>query len=517
MTNGASRRRILQGAAAWSAIAALADFALTAEAALGGETSEGTEPFAPDLVRKLAEELAGREFAKPHIEVPEPFNALTPEQYHDIRFRPEATIWRGDNLGYEVKLLPLGWLYDTPVDLWIVDGDKARKLKADGTVFSLGASLEKGPQEAPYGLSGFAIQGPINRAEVNDEYVIFQGASYFRSLGRGEQFGLSARGLAINTARAGGEEFPIFRAFWIERPAPGATEIVVRALLDSVSTTGAYRFKVRPGQITEMDVDVDLFPRRELVHVGFAPLTSMYLHGSANQRVDHDIRPSVHNSEGLAVWNGMGERLWRPLTNPKTLQTSAFVDKNPKGFGLSQRSRSFSTYEDLEARFDRRPTAWVEPTGGWGDGYIELIEIPVTEEIHDNIVAYWKPANPLAAGKGHHFEYRLSWGADVPVAWTGAKVMKTHVANSESGDTTLFVIDFDGPAVAELRELPAADLATSHGKVANLLVQRHPEIQGLRVRFELQNGGTEVIELRLGLRLAGQLISESWLFRWTKP
>jgi glucans biosynthesis protein len=213
----------------------------------------------------------------------------------------------------------------------------------------------------------------------------------------------------------------------------------------------------------------------------------------------------------------MGERLWRPLTNPKTLQTSAFVDKDPKGFGLCQRSRGFSTYEDLEARFDRRPTAWVEPRGGWGDGYIELIEIPVTEEIHDNIVAYWKPANPLAAGKGHRYEYRLSWGADVPVAWTGAKVMKTHVANNASGDTTLFVIDFDGPVVAELRELPAADLASSHGKIANLLVQRHPEIQGLRVRFELQNGGTEVIELRLGLRLAGQLISESWLYRWTKP
>jgi glucans biosynthesis protein len=266
-----------------------------------------------------------------------------------------------------------------------------------------------------------------------------------------------------------------------------------------------------------MDVDVELFPRRELTHVGFAPLTSMFLHGSANQRVDHDIRPSVHNSEGLAVWNGMGERLWRPLTNPKTLQTSAFVDKDPKGFGLSQRSRAFATYEDLEARFDRRPTAWVEPKGGWGDGYIELIEIPVTEEIHDNIVAYWKPASPLAAGKGHPFAYRLSWGTDVPVAWSGAKVMKTHVANYASGDATLFVIDFDGPAVAELRELPAADLATSHGKVANLLVQRHPEIQGLRVRFELHNGGTEVIELRLGLRLAGQLISESWLYRWTKP
>jgi glucans biosynthesis protein len=242
----------------------------------------------------------------------------------------------------------------------------------------------------------------------------------------------------------------------------------------------------------------------------------MFLHGSAHRRIDRDFRPAVHNSEGLAVWNGMGERLWRPLTNPMTLQTSAFVDKSPKGFGLCQRTRAFQSYEDLEARFDRRPTAWVEPKGAWGDGYVELIEIPVTEEIHDNIVVYWKPASPLEAGKPFEISYRLSWGADIPVAWTGAKVARTHVSGWRGEGTVLFVIDFDGPAVAELQELPAAELAVSAGEVANLLVQRHPEIQGLRIRFELQTGGTEVIELRLGLKLAGQLISESWLYRWTK-
>jgi glucans biosynthesis protein len=335
-------------------------------------------------------------------------------------------------------------------------------------------------------------------------------------MGRGERYGLSARGLAIDTARPGGEEFPIFRAFWIERPRAGASEIIVHALLDSVSTTGAFRLAISPGQATQMDVDAVLFPRRTLTHVGIAPLTSMFLYGSAHRRRAGDFRPAVHNSEGLAVLNGMGERLWRPLTNPKMLQTSAFLDKDPKGFGLCQRSRHFENYEDIEARFDRRPTAWVEPKGGWGEGYVELIEIPTDDEIHDNIVAYWKPAVGPEPGAPYRFAYRLSWADEVPVAWAGARVAKTHVGTGHTPDTTVFVIDFDGPAVEALGELPVAELAASAGTVSNLLVQHHPEIQGLRVRFELDTGGTETIELRLQLKLSGQRISESWLYRWTK-
>jgi glucans biosynthesis protein len=465
----------------------------------------------------LAQDLASREYSKPRIEVPEPFNALTPAQYRDIRFRPEASIWRNDHLDYEIQLLPLGWLYDVPVQIWLVEGGKARSLKADNALFSIGPSIEKAPEQAPFGFSGFRINGTLNRADSYDDFVSFQGASYFKAIGRGQQYGLAARGLAINTARPGGEEFPIFRAFWIERPQSNAPEIVVYALLDSESTSGAYRFVIRPGQATEMDVEAVLYPRRVLQHVGLAPLTSMYLHGFAHHRINNDYRPAVHNSEGLVVLNGRGERLWRPLTNPKTLQTSAFVDKDPKGFGLAQRSRAFSDYEDLGAHFERRPTAWVEPKGSWGEGYVELIEIPVTEEIHDNIVAYWKPATPLDPGKPYSFAYRIYWTDDVPVAWSGAKVVKTQIGAAKSPDGQLFVVDFTGSTVKDLAELPVADLAVSAGTFSNLVIQRHPEIQGLRVKFELNTSGTDVIELRLALRLAGQLISESWLYRWTRP
>ena len=131
----------------------------------------------------------------------------------------------------------------------------------------------------------------------------------------------------------------------------------------------------------------------------------MYLHGPGHHRIDDDFRPAVHDSDGLAIYNGNNECIWRPLTNPRTLQTSAFLDRNLKGFGLCQRARSFHSFEDLEARYEKRPTLWIEPKGTWGPGYVELIEIPTAVEIHDNIAAYWKPTN--GADARHALPVRL--------------------------------------------------------------------------------------------------------------
>ncbi|PPC79779.1 MAG: glucan biosynthesis protein D [Hyphomicrobium sp.] len=464
----------------------------------------------------MAEKLASRPFVKPVIEVPEPFNKLTYDQYRDIRFRVEQSLWRQERLDFEIQMFPMGFLYNTPVDIWSVEAGKARQLKADGRLFGLGPLIAKGPDAAPFAFSGLRVHGPINRSDYYDEYAVFQGASYFRAVGRSQHYGMSARGLAINTARPGGEEFPLFRSFWIEKPQAGSTGIVIHALLDSPSTTGAYRFTISPGPATVMDVEAVLFPRQQIIHLGLAPLTSMFLHGAAHRRINGDFRPAVHDSEGLALLNGKGERLWRPLTNPKKLQTSAFLDRDPKGFGLSQRDRNFRNFQDLEAKYGDRPTVWVEPKGSWGEGYVELIEIPAEEEIHDNIVAYWKPAKPLEPDKSHTFAYRLHWTDMVPVAWPGARVQKTLVGSSRKPGTQLFVIDFDGPAVKEARDLPVAEISASAGSLANVVVQRNPEISGLRVTFELNTGGVELIELRLGLKSNDQLISESWLYRWTR-
>lgn len=476
------------------------------------------KPFTYDALRKLAEELAASEFVAPKVALEAPFDKLTAEQYRDVRFRPEQTIGLGEGVDCEIQLMPMGWLYDTPVEISILEGGLPRQLKADGKMFAFGPMIESAPEAAPYGFSGLRLLGPINRAEVFEEYVTFQGASYFRALGRGQTMGLSARGLALDTAQPSGEEFPTFRAFYIEKPKPNARATQVYALLDSPSVTGAYRFSIVPGEWTVIDVTVTLFPRREITHVGLAPLTSMFLLGTASQRIRGDIRPGVHNSEGLAILNGKGERLWRPLSNPAKLQTSAFLDQDPRGFGLCQRERSFAHFEDLDAHFERRPTVWVEPNGQWGQGYIELIEIPAEEQIHDNIVAYWKPAKPLEAGRAHSFAYKLSWGQNIPAAWAGARVRKTRIgqARRDSEDIKLFVVDFDGPTLKELQELPQAEVSVSSGSTANIRVERHPGIDGVRISFELDTAASETIEMRLGLKAGNQLISESWLFRWTR-
>lgn len=522
------RRSVLGLASAWTFLAALARFDFTASATAqenppGAPAPSPAPPpsqqaaFTAEIVKEKAKAYSLAEYAEPSVELPPPFDKLGYDQYRDIRFRSDKSIWRGQKLDFELQPFPMGWLYRAPVELWIVEDGKASQLIADANLFSIGKLIGSEPQAAPFGFSGFRIHGPINRGDYFDEFVVFQGASYLRAVGRGQGYGVSARGLALNTARPAGEEFPMFRAFWIEKPKPGMREIVVHALLDTPSTTGAYRFVIQGGEATVMDVEATLYPRKELTYVGLGPLTSMFLHGSADQRAPADFRPSVHDNEGLAILTGAGERIWRPLTNPRTLQVSAFVDTDPKGFGLWQRDRSFESYQDLEARYERRPTVWVEPRGAWGKGVVELIEIPVEDEIHDNIVAYWKPAAKLPVATAFAFSYRLAWSKDVPAPWSGARVAKTRVGQSKKPDAMLFVIDMQGDAVKDVRDLPVAEVSASSGKVSHVVVQRNPEISGVRVSFEMNPEGAELVELRLVLKNDGKIVSETWLYRWTKP
>lgn len=497
------------------ALLAVARVGLDSDPVRAQDPSAATEPFSAKDVLKLAEDLAVKDFQRPSIEAPEPFNALKAEQYRDIRFRTEQALWQSERLGVEVHLLPRGWIYETPVDIRVVEDGQARRLVADSRMFTFGQSIPSAPEAAPYAFSGFRLVGPLSRADRVDEFAVFQGASYFRAVGLGQSYGLSARGLAVNTAQPAGEEFPIFRAFWIEKPRIAGGEVVVHGLLDSPSVAGAYRFTIAPGETTMMMVDAVLFPRRSLKHAGLAPLTSMFLKGRAQHRVNGDLRSAVHNSEGLAIVNGRGERIWRPLTNPRTLQTSAFIDKNPRGFGLMQRDRDFATFDDLTARFERRPSLWVEPRGTWGDGYVELIEIPSEEEIHDNVVAYWTPATALEPGKPYPISYRLHWGTDAPLPAAGARVVRTATGPMRKENWVKFAVDFAGPALTETAELPGLDLSVSAGSVHGSRVQQHSAIGGVRVSFDFETGGADVSEMRLVLKRGDTTISETWLYRWT--
>jgi len=290
---------------------------------------------------------------------------------------------------------------------------------------------------------------------------------------------------------------------------------VVHALLDSESAAGAFRFTIRPGESTIYDVEVALFPRVQIERPGLATLTSMFFFGPNDRGGVDDFRPAVHDSDGLAIQNGRGEQVWRTLSNPADLQVSAFVDNNPRGFGLMQRQRDFRAYEDLEARYEKRPSAWVEPIGDWGEGAVHLVEIPTSTEINDNVVAYWRPRNPTRAKSEYVYTYRIHWGAHVPRPLPLAQVIATRIGAGQE-EARLIVLEFAGE---NLKAIAPADIkatvSVDKGKVRNVVSQPNPETGGMRVSFQLAAAAEKAIELRAQLIRGEEPLSEVWLYRWT--
>jgi glucans biosynthesis protein len=468
--------------------------------------------FDGNTVLDLARRTAGSAFVPRKLENPA-LQQLNYDQYRDIRFDPEAAIWRNEQVPFHVELYPAGFLFQTPVTVSVVEGGLARDIVTDPTTFTLGNSVAKQLANQPLPLSGFRVRTRLNSRSVWDEFLVFQGASYFRAVARDTLYGLSARGLAVRTAHPTGEEFPAFTHFWIERPSANAATIVVHALLDSPSVTGAYRFSVTPGVETVMDVDVTLFPRVALDNIGIAPLTSMFLFDESDRARIDDFRDEVHDSDGLQIVTAQGERIWRPLKNPTQLQVSSFTAQAPRGFGLVQRSRRVSDYHDLEAHYEQRPSVWIEPTSEWGAGAVQLFEIPTNNETNDNIVAFWRPTSVIAEGKPYHLAYRMRWNKQPKLTPALGKVTSTRSGPTHDGKRRIFVVEFTGTGrvIEDLR----LDLGTSAGKVINQMLQPSPLTKGVRASFELDPSNADVAELRLRLMRADKPASETWLYRWT--
>jgi glucans biosynthesis protein len=485
------------------------------EAVVPAMAQEATgTPFDGSTVRALARELAAKPYQPPPDKLPEPFSKLGYDQYRSIRFDRAHALWHGKGLPFEIQFFHRGFLYTDRVDLFEVAGGRAVPIRYSPELYSFG-DLPRPTEDL--GFAGFRIHAPINQPEIFDEVCAFLGASYFRAVAKNQGYGLSARGLAIKTADAAGEEFPVFKAFWMERPQPQTSSVVVHALLDGPSAAAAFRFTIRPGETTLMDVESTLYPRVDIAQAGIAPQTSMFYFAPNDRSKIDDFRPAVHDSDGLLVWNGRGEQLWRPLSNPAELQVSGFADVNPRGFGLMQRRRGFHDYEDLEARYERRPSLWVEPIGDYGEGAVNLVEIPTNREIHDNIVAFWRPAQPLRAKGEHTFNYRLHWGAHNPWSSDVAKVVATRIGAGSKDKSRLFVIDVAGE---KLKSVPAdaklqAEIWADQGKIANAVAQPNPEIGGWRMSFELETGSARAIEMRVRLMNGETLLSEAWMYRWT--
>jgi periplasmic glucans biosynthesis protein len=468
--------------------------------------------FDDNVVTEAARRLSAADYSPRKLET-QALQQLTYDQYRDIRFNADAGIWRNEQVPFRLELLPAGFLFQAPVKVAVVENGMARDITAAPGMFSLGPHVAKLLANQTLPLSGFRVRTHINSRSVWDEFLVFQGASYFRAVGKGAAYGLSARGLAIRTAHAMGEEFPAFTQFWVERPGTNAAGVIVHALLDSQSTTGAYRFAVTPGVDTTMDVDVTLFPRVALDNIGIAPLTSMFLFDESERARIDDFRDEVHDSDGLQIVTASGERVWRPLRNPTQLQVSSFTSEAPRAFGLIQRSRRASDYHDLEARYELRPSAWIEPTSQWGAGSVQLVEIPTENETNDNIVAFWRPTQTIPAGKPYHLSYRVRWNAQPKLTPALGRSTATRTGPSFDGKRRIFVVEFTGTgrSIEGLR----LDAGTSTGKLSNLVLQPNTLTKGLRASFELDPAGASVAELRLRVLKGDRPMSETWLYRWT--
>jgi glucans biosynthesis protein len=473
--------------------------------------------------------LAKRKAAAPYTEPPRPSQVLHDIDYKawgEIKFDDRHALYADGPL--PVTFFHMGRYFQDPVKIHAVEGGQAREVIYDQRYFDMPADSPAHRLPEGLGFAGFQVHEPRGGKldwRTND-WAAFLGATYFRSIGQLRQYGLSARAIALDTwVYDKPEEFPHFSDLFIERPQAGSSTITVHGLLEGPSIAGACRFRLTRGAGVVMDIDQTLFLRKPVSRFGLAPMTSMYWFSERDRPAGIDWRPEVHDSDGLALWTGQGERIWRPLNNPKQVTASAFSDDSPKGFGLCQRDRDFDHYLD-GVRYDRRPTLWVEPKGAWGRGAVQLIEVPTYDETRDNIIAAWVPEHQPAPGQQLDLSYRLHWLADEPYPGPLARCVATR--SGESGQPgqddkprtgRKFVVEFQGGPLSTLPKgvKPVMALKTSRGRVADFtLVEAVPDgVPGhWRVQFDLLDvPGSEPVELQLHLAVGGKPVTETWNFQ----
>jgi glucans biosynthesis protein len=476
------------------------------------------EPFSFERLIVQAKEMAQRPYER-GPSVPQWLADLSPEQHRTIRYRPERAIPLGGSL-FSVQPVHPGSYFRQPVRFHLVEEGNAREVLYDPALFDFGPveMAETLPKDA--GFAGFRIFYVFEEGGPPRELLTFLGASYFRAVGRNSRFGISARGLALETGLGKAEEFPFFTSFWIFRPNDPRDPLQICALLDSPSVAGAYRFDVAPRDGTLVGVDASLFFRADISQVGLAPLTSMFFFGPNDRVGIDDYRVQVHDSDGLSIWRANGEALWRPIVNPAELRISVFSDENPRGFGLLQRERAFSAYGDLEARFEQRPNLWVEPKGAWGKGSVRLIEIPIQEATHDNIVAFWTPEEPVTAGRELRVAYSLLWSLQPPLETGLMPVLNTRIglgglpgSGERPPELRRVVIEFGKPAAALPPDfLPQVAVECHNGECTAPVLRRNDTTGGWQVSFDARLG-EDAIELRCFLTQEGKPVSEIWLYR----
>jgi periplasmic glucans biosynthesis protein len=472
--------------------------------------------------------LAGNPYQAPKDVLPAAIATLNYDQYQSLRFRSDHALWGDAGLYFRVQFFHVGRGFNQAVQLYEVKDGQAREILYEPSMFEFDkAGIDPALMRDHAGFAGFRIQFVT---DWKDDVAAFLGAAYFRAVGGDtRQYGLSARALAVDTAYPRPEEFPRFTAFWFERPAKASGTLTMYALMDSPSVAGAVRFLIDPGATMIMDIDSALYPRKAIDRLGVAPLTSMFFYAENDHRGANDWRPEIHDSDGLQIWTGAGEWIWRPLTNPAQSHLNSYFDENPRGFGLLQRDRNWDHYQDDGVYYDRRPSLWVEPKAvGWGKGAVQLFEIPTVDETSDNIVAFWNPSEKTKAGQEMLFSYRLYWGTHMPYSSPLAQTLATRtgiggtIGQKRQYYSWHFAVDFAGGELGALAKDANVEamISTTHGSTTEHVTAHYvEEIKGYRVLFDLRpaEDSNDPIDLRMYLRIDGRPLSETWTYQWTPP
>ncbi len=442
--------------------------------------------------------------------------------YRSIRFKPEQSLWHGEN-DYELQFFHPGFLYEYPVTIHTIgESNKPERLAFNSDMFNYDGSASglAGLTDEKSGFAGFRVHYPIKNEEYKDEFAVFLGASYFRLVGKNQVYGISARGLAIDTALAKGEEFPHFTEFWIIEPSKGKP-ITIYARLESPSVAGAYKFVIQPDIDTSVKVESWLFARDDVNKLGIAPFTSMFLYGENTEKRHDDYRPEVHDSDGVLMVTHADEEIWRPLTNPARLQVTSLSDANPKGFGMLQRDGKWDNYLDAEANYHLRPGLWVTPEAGFEKGRLEVVEIPTKSEIHDNIVAFWTPERPFKAGESLYFAYELKTVEQNPFVSELASVVRTRqgkavLPGDEFKDDALsttrqFSVDFSAPSdIAFDNESMKLVVQGTNGTISQQRLYPVADGQEWRATFFVKPKEKQTVDMRAYIEKDGKRVSEVW-------
>lgn len=525
------RRALMQLALAAQAATAFGGPALADEATPDGLKLGPPAPFSHDILKRLAKDLAAKPYVEPARPDPGIVQRIDYDAHGKLKYRPDFALYGKTPGAYPITFMHVGQYFQKTVRMHTLADGQAREIHYEPSLFDMPAdSVARGLPPEPSAFAGFWVREAKDQVtklgdwKKREPFATFLGASYFRAIGEEGQVGMSARGVVLFPPPGAPEEFPDFIAHWFEPAKADGEPVTVYSLLDGPSLTGAFKFLIQRTGGTLMTIEAELNLRKDIDRLGLAALTSMYWFSETAKPFLMDWRPEVHDSDGLAMWTGTGERIWRPLNNPPRVMTSTFSDENPRGFGLLQRDRLFDHYLD-GVRYEDRPSTWVEPVGDWGEGAVQLVELPTDDEIHDNVVAYWLPAAPAKAGVSLDIAYKLFWQDAEPYPGDLARVVATRLGRggqpgvARPQGVRKFLVEFLGGPLVDIPygEAPEPVLTASRGKFAPYILTDAvaSDIPGhWRTQFDLIVEGPDPVEMRCYLKVGDKVASETWLYQY---